>query len=356
MRRLSSFAKEFPQLTFSEANMTQTQAYIYRLTSEGVRVAQPQDDYCAISYRFAFTRDNNSSSLNHEYTSPSELLADSARFTKSLRQYIKQTYQIFCDSVVKEDYYVGPVLFENGACRTIYNLASGRRHSFCAWHPFLQSDREIYSKLNRKILDEKLTIRQDPTLTTWQGKPLIGAYTADANGQAPQAVTLVDKGIFHAQLCGGTPALGTSTPTGNLRFNNPNRWNSPLGAATAPGVIRIESSKTVPLKKMRRMLLRAAQREGYDHAFILRSNTFYRVDVKDGKETLLRRPTINTTLNMLRHIGALSTEQQYMTLQEDGGARFSVVGPKAMLLNDVEVPTTTPQQPAQLVLTFPLQR
>jgi len=356
VRRLSSLAKEFPQLTCSEASMTQNQVYIYRLTSEGVRVAQLQDDNSTIDYRFSFTRDNTLSSLNHEYASPSELLADSARFTKALRKYLTQRYQIFCDSIGEEDYYVGPVLFEHGASRNIYDLTSSGRHNFRAWHPYLNSDRAIYSKLNRKIVDDKITIRQDPTLTTWDGHALVGAYTVDANGQAPQAVTLVDHGIFRGQLCGSTPALGTSKPTGNLRFKNPNYWNGGMAVATAPGVIRVESSKTMPLKKMRKQLLRDAQREGYDHAYIVRKDALFRVNVKDGTETLLRKPTISVTLNMLRHISALSTEEHAFTSSEDGGARFSIVGPKAMLLNDVEVPTTTQQQPSKLTLTFPLQR
>ena len=356
LRRLSGVAKEFPALILSEANMNQFQAYIYRLTSEGVRVAQLQDDVCSIDYRFAFVRGTATLSHRHDYTSPSELLADSARFTKALREYVTQRYQIFRDSIGEEDYYVGPVLFEHGASRSIYDLTSGGRHNFRAWHPYLQSDRVIYSKLNRKIVDNKITIRQDPSLTTWSGHELIGAYTVDANGQAPQAVTLVDRGIFSAQLCGSTPALGTSKPTGNLRFHKPNVWNGALAAGTAPGVIRVEASKTMPLKKMRKQLLRDAQREGYDHAYIVRKDALFRVNVKDGTETLLRKPNISMTLNMLRHISALSTEEQALTTSEDGGARFSVVGPRAMLLNDVEVPTTTPEPPAKIPLTFPLHR
>ena len=357
LRRLSGIAKEFPALILSNADMSQDQAYIYRLTSEGVRVAQLQDDHTSLGFRFAFARGTSPHTHIHEYASPSELLADSARFTKAAREYVALQYQLFCDSIVQEDYYVGPVLFETSACRTIYNLAHGDRHNFRAWHPYLQSDRAIYSKLNRKIVDDKITIRQDPTLTTWNGHALVGAYTADANGQAPQAVTLVDRGIFCAQLCGSTPALGTSKPTGNLRFNNPYSWNGALAASTAPGVIRVESSKTIPLKKMRKQLLRDAQREGYDHAYILRKDALYRVNVKDGTETPLRKPNINTSLNMIRHISALSTEQTDVVEREDGGgARFSIVGPKAMILGDVEVPMTTPQQPAKVPLTFPLKR
>ena len=359
VRRLSLVAREFPELTHSAAQAHIMQADIYRLTSEGVRVAQPQDNLCEIYFSFHLFHNtngyNSTDGHNKTYTCAAEALADSAEFTRTLRKYIRQRLDLL-QAKIEEDYYVGPVLFEGNAGWTIYTEASSGRHNFRAWHPYTQSDREIYVKMNRKIIDDKISMRQDPTLSTWEGKPLVGFYTADANGQKPQALTLIERGIFRDQFCGVTPSLGTSTPTGNLRFNFPNNRNGAMGAATAPGILRIESSKTVPLKKMRKQLLREAQREGYDHAYIDREDAFYRVSVKDGSETLMRRPNIQVTLNNLRHINALSTEQEAVVGSEDGGARFSIIAPKAMLLGDIVVPTPSPEQIAKPTLTFPLHR
>ncbi len=361
VRRLSLIARDFPELTYSDASCQVRQTDIYRLTSEGVRVAQPQDNTCEIVFNFHLyhnTRGTNQNAYqNHVYTCAAEALADSARFTRSVRKYIRQRLDLL-QAETAEDYYVGPVLFESRAGRTIYENTSGNRHNFRAWHPYVQSDRAIFAKMNRKIIDDKISMRQDPSLSTWEGKPLVGFYTADANGQKPQAVTLIDRGIFRGQLCGVTPSLSTNTPTGNLRFNNPTSWGASLGAETAPGVLRIESSKTVPLKKMRKQLLRDAQREGYDHAYIVRSgiSALVRVNVKDGSETILKMPSINVTLSNLRHISALSTEQQATIFTEDNGPRFSIVAPQAMILNDIEIPAPTPEPIAKPTLTFPLHR
>lgn len=360
VRRLSLVAREFPELTHSEARCNINQADIYRITSEGIRVAQPQENSCNIAFtfhRYHSTNGNNASStFNENYTSAAEALADSINFTKKLRESIRRQLSLL-QAKIDEDYYVGPVLFEGDATMRIYDNASGGRHNFRAWHPYAQSDREIYVKVNRKIVDDKISMRQDPTLSSWDGKPLAGFYTADANGQKPQPVTLIERGIFRGQLCGVTPSLSTATPTGNLRFNEATNWNVSMGAATAPGVLRIESSKTVPLKKMRKQLLREAQREGYDHAYIVKSsNGTYRVNIKDGSETLVKKSPVQVNLNNLRHITALSTEQEAVTNIENGGAPFSLVGPKAMLLSDIEVPTATPEQIAKPTLTFPLHR
>ena len=323
-------------------------------------MAQPQDDVCTLNFNFFLYRNpnghSNTGSFSHEYTNAAEMLADSARFIKALREYIPARLRIANDTAATDDYYVGPLLYESRATNQIYNLASSSRHIFRAWRPYTDSDRDIFAKFNHKVIDEKLTIRQDPTISTWNGKPLLGYYTADANGQAPQPVTLVERGIFRGQLCGATPSLITTTPTGNLRFNNPNTWNGQLGASTAPGVLRIESRKAKPLKKLRKQLLREAAREGYDHAYIFRNGLLYRVNIKTKKLTPLPTPSINLTLHNLRHITALSTEQESRILKEDGGARFTVLGPRAMLLSDIEIPAATPPQKASPTLTFPLNR
>lgn len=359
-QRLSLIANEFPELTDSRAEITLRQADIYRLTSEGVRVAQPQDDVVTIVFDFHLYRKANVGDVNSEhekkYSTASEALADSAQFIRQLRQYVGNRLSTLRDSIA-EDYYVGPVLLENGASRRIYNLTGSGNYIFRARHPFTESDRSIFVRRDRKIVDEKISIRQDPTLRQWEGKPLVGYYTADANGQAPQAVTLVEHGIFRGQLCGATPALGTPAPTGNLRFNNPFDWHGPMGVSTAPGVLRVESSKTVPLSKMRKMLLRSAKREGYDHAYLWRDEFMYRINVEDGSETLIGPKDIRLgSVYIIRHIGALSSEQEAVTTSEWGGARFSIVGPKAMLLNDIEITADEPVKRAKPVLTFPLKR
>ena len=355
VQRLSLIGKEFPSVTYSEVEMNSLQTDIWRLTSEGVRVAQPQDDICNL--RFTFRNANsyiNNGDFNRNYSNIAELLADSTSYIQSLRESIGNKLAVLTDTETKDDYYVGPLLIESEAGNVIYGIASGRRHIFRAWHPYTNSDRETFSKRDRKILDEKLTIRQDPNLSTWKGKPLVGYFAKDANGQAPQPVTLVDHGIFRAQICGQTPALGTLSPTGNLRFNNPRQFHSAMGLSTTPGVLHITSSKTLPLKKMRSQLLSDAQREGYDHAYIIRNGgEFFRVSVKDGSETPVRRPNMNISILDLRRIKALSTEQEACVHNEESGPLFSILAPKAMLLNDIEVPSATPNQLVKTVLSFP---
>ncbi|MCR5434421.1 MAG: hypothetical protein K6F20_08530 [Bacteroidaceae bacterium] len=358
IRRLSTIAGDFPQLTDCEATARLQQADMYRLTSEGVRVAQPQGDEVTVGFSFLLYRNesgtNTYSTYDKTYTSAQQALADSANFTRAAREYIGNRLAALNDSV-SEDYYVGPLMIEGNAARYIYNNVNAR-NLFYSEKPILRSDRVIYLRQNRKVADEKITIVQDPGLKEWEGRPLEGYYTADANGLKPQAVTLVERGIFRHQLCGTSPSLTSRSTTGNTRFGNPFVWNSPMGICTAPGVIRIESSRTMSLNKMRKLLLKEAKKEGYDHAYLKRGEFLYRVAVKDGKETLVGLREISISSEYFRHVTALSTEREAVRGREAGRAAFSIVGPKAIILSDREVPVATPEKRNQPVLTFPLNR
>ncbi len=357
--RISLIAQEFPELTYSFARVQGFQGDVWRLTSEGVRVAQPVGDNFELFFTFFIYRNAGGGNINSThskaYSTTAEMLADSTQFISELRSYIRQRLDLM-NRTAEEDYYVGPVLVEGDASKMIYTSANGyiSSNGFIATHDPMRSNRTVLSKMNHKIYDDKISIAQDPTLSTWNDKRLIGYYTADANGQAPQAVTLVDKGMFRGQLCGRVPSLCTSQPTGNLRFVNPNVGGG-LRLNDIPGVIRVKSSKTAPLKKMRRKLLQAAKHEGYDHAYIVRPMGYYRVDIKDGTETLINMNTLHPSSYQFRHITALSSEQEAVT-EYVNGTPFSIVGPKAMLLTDCEVPAPTTDQKAKLTLTFPKNR
>ena len=136
------------------------------------------------------------------------MLADSTAYIEGLRHHISISLQKeelpaneeFSISLQKEElpaneeYYIGPLLIEKGACQRIFQnslvkLMSTERN-------FLGSNRNNYAKLSRKVVDEKISLWQDPTISQWEGKKLFGHYKADANGQAPQAIKLIENGIF----------------------------------------------------------------------------------------------------------------------------------------------------------------
>ena len=357
VKRLSRIAYEYPKLTRSSASIEAKQCDQYRTTSEGIRVCQPQD---FISLSFGYLLHYNAggyeygTSFSRRYKCVEDMLADSTAYIEGLRHHISVSLQKE-ELPANEEYYIGPLLIEKDASSKIFQ--NGLEKLMSTERNFLGSNRNNFAKLSRKVVDEKISLWQDPTISQWEGKKLFGHYKADANGQAPQAIKLIENGIFKAQLCGRSPSLGTSSATGNYRFCNHGVWNSPMGMSTTPSVLRMQSNKTMSLAKMKKLLLRKAQREGYDHAYIWRSyNELIRIGVKDEKEELVRNESIKIPEYLLRHIVALSTEQEASQNSLIGSDMFSIIGPKAMLLNDVEMPITSVPTKKEPVLTFPLKR
>ena len=361
VKRLSRIAYEYPKLTQSSVAIEAKQCDQYRTTSEGIRVCQPQD-FIELSFHFLLYFNaggyENGVNFSRKYKCAEDLLADSTAYIEGLRHRITVSLQKE-ELPANEEYYIGPLLIEKDASVKIFNNSLVRLIS--TERDFLRSNRDNYAKLSRKVVDEKISLWQDPTISEWEGKKLFGYYKADANGQAPQAIKLIENGIFKAQLCGRSPSLGTPAATGNYRFCNHGVWNSPMGMSTTPSVLRMQSNKTMPLAKMKKMLLRKAQQEGFDHAYILRSyNELIRIGVKDGKEELVRNEDIKIPDYLLRHIVALSTEQEAspisLSASRSGSEMFSIIGPKAMLLNDVEMPIISVPTKREPVLTFPRAR
>ncbi|MBQ1668629.1 MAG: hypothetical protein II063_11705, partial [Prevotella sp.] len=85
-------------------------------------------------------------------------------------------------------------------------------------------------------------------------------------------------------------------------------------------------------------------------------NELIRIGVKDEKEELVRNENIKIPDYLLRHIVALSTEEEATQNSLIASDLFSIIGPKAMLLNDVEMPITSVPTKREPVLTFPLTR
>lgn len=357
VKRLSRIAYEYPKLTRSSASIDARQCDQYRTTSEGIRVCQPQD-FINLSFHYLLHFNAGGyeygTAFERKYKCVEDMLADSTSYIEGLRHHISVSLQKE-ELPANEEYYIGPLLIEKGACERIFQTSLVKLIS--TERNFLGSNRNNYAKLSRKVVDEKISLWQDPTISQWEGKKLFGHYKADANGQAPQAIKLIENGIFKAQLCGRSPSLGTSSATGNYRFYNYSVWNSPMGIGTTPSVLRLQSNKTMSLAKMKKLLLRKAQREGYDHAYILRSfNELIRIGVKDEKEELVRNENIKIPDYLLRHIVALSTEEEATQNSLIGSDLFSIIGPKAMLLNDVEMPISSVPTKKEPVLTFPLAR
>ena len=140
-----------------------------------------------------------------------------------------------------------------------------------------------------------------------------------------------------ASLSGRFSAAGSPESTGNSVFV---RIGGEIRIMTGLYAIRVQSDKTVPLRKLYRKLLKSAKDAGLDHAYIVRSSRtapdeLLRVDVSTGKEKLvvgnIVKPDSRRAVMKIKD----ASEEEIVHPGYGGGGIF--ISPKAVLLEDVEL-------------------
>lgn len=171
-----------------------------------------------------------------------------------------------------EEYYAGPILFENSACVSIFMDNLLRSGQLLAWRkPEGQSDRlTLDGRIERKILDSRLSVKNYSTLRSYNEIPLLGYYEVDAEGIRPaEELLLIENGIFKRQLNGRIPTLKAPLSTGSSRFS---LSANQVYFATAPGTIHIIGEGGLKMEKMKKALIKAAVEENLKYTYIVRKS------------------------------------------------------------------------------------
>jgi TldD protein len=188
------------------------------------------------------------------------------------------------------DEYRGPVLFSNDAGATVagYLLAQNllaRRPNPGKSGRVVGAYGESY---HSRILPDTISVFDDPTLATYAGQPLVGAYPYDDEGVKARKVTLVDKGVLQNYLTSRRPVRDFLTSNGHGRN---------LSSAMNPSVgnFILTSSKAEPAAGLKQRLIALAKERGLDYAYyavtmagLESPRLLYRIYVKDGREELVR--------------------------------------------------------------------
>lgn len=114
------------------------------------------------------------------------------------------------------DDFAGPVLFEGQAsavvcARVLSDAFASRREPLMEdeaggrWMLGRDEQGSLRRKLGRRVMAANFTVVDDPTLSAYEGQPLVGARAADVEGVKSERVALVQNGILKALLTTRTP-------------------------------------------------------------------------------------------------------------------------------------------------------
>lgn len=365
LRALSAIFASYPELYNSSVQLSGTDMEVYLTTSEGSVVKQPVRIVTLHAEATTRTEDGMqikdalgiTARVPEELPSLTELKSRIEKFAEQLTA-LKKAETI-------DPYYCGPVLFEGSAAASILRENLLSQEGLFAYRtpqdPRTASQYKVNSiapRMGLKIIDNRLTVKNYSTLGKYNNTPLHGAYEIDAEGVVPpQEVTLVENGILKNLLNGRVPTLNCENTTGSSRYIVSARE---IAYKTAPGTIHVSAKNAVKPETLKKNLLKIAKSEGLPHAYIVRkiagnATRIYKVNVKDGSETLVRTGEIMPiTLSHLRRLSAISNKENVANYLLDGEVMSSIIYPSALLLEDIEIKKAEVKKESEPALRFPL--
>ena len=362
VKELSVIFKNYKEIYNTRVVVSGIDMELYRQTTDGVSVKQPS--------RFVnlFAQGTVTTPEGEKITDTYSVLVKTPEDLPSIEE-LKKNVTKFAENLVKlkdapkvEEYYSGPVLFEDGAASSIFTRNLLNKQGLFAYRKpnsdRVQQVKTLDDRMGKKIIDSRLTVKNYSTLDKYNGVSLIGAYEIDAEGVVPEReMTLVEHGILRGMLNGCVPTSKAPHSTGSSRF-----VYSGIAYVTAPGTIHIQVDKGIKPEKMKKALIKAAKEEGLDYAYIVRrisgiGSLLYRVNVKDGSETLTRTADISAiTLPKIKRVLEISNKENVSNYILNNDVLSSLIYPSAILIEDVEIGKLPVKAEKAPVLTYPLQR
>jgi TldD protein len=190
--------------------------------------------------------------------------------------------------LVEEEYH-GPVLLSaDASADTMRSLLAS---SVTATRPKLGTEARtngaFASSFHARVLPDFLNVADDPAITTYDGKGLVGAYTIDDEGVPAQAVNLITDGKLENYLIGREPVRDFSQSNGHSRAGV---VGSPRPAI---GVLKITAKDGLSDQDLNKKLLEAVRDRDLKNVYFVETlgadvpRLLYRISA-DGKRELVR--------------------------------------------------------------------
>lgn len=171
--------------------------------------------------------------------------------------------------------YTGPVLFEGIAAPQLTAQLIGRQ----LWiprkpvsvpnRPLNWPRLELEGRIGTRIVSETLTVRDDPTATTFQGKPLLGTSVVDLEAMKPEPLTVIRDGRLETMFRTRTPSVPGEVSNGRARLYG--LFGAARGAASN---LFVEARESVPEADLRKKLLEMVKAANKPYGIIVRKLDF----------------------------------------------------------------------------------
>jgi TldD protein len=218
IRKLSTVFREFPAIQESSVDLQVTAGSRYLVTSEGTRLRLPGG--LAILSVQASTQASDGAPVRDSalyIAKRLEDLPDEAELAAAVRRVSEKLTALASAPTIES--YTGPVLFTGQASAMLFAQIllpqlSDRRPSVVT-EQTRRSD--LGDKIGRPVLPAFLSVVDDPTQASFNGKTLAGTYAYDDEGVKARPVTLVENGVLKALLMSRRPSKEIQKSNGHGR-------------------------------------------------------------------------------------------------------------------------------------------
>ena len=241
---------------------------------------------------------------------------------------------------VADEEFRGPVLFSNHAASAVFSDLVGE--NIRGLKPNLgqpaRTRGAFASSYKSRVLPDFLSVVDDPTLASFEGKPLLGHYAVDDEGVKAVPVSAVENGKLVNYLMGRQPIRDFSSSNGHGRGRIPARPPEP-----SLGNLIVTASETVPRAELKKKLIELCQQREQPYGYYVETlsglrdpRLLYRVWAKDGHEELVRGAVFaDLDVRSLRNDLIAAGDDMYVTNRAEN-IPHSIVNP-SILFDELEV-------------------
>ena len=308
------------------------------VTSEGTIVRKPMTEY---EEAFAAgTQAADGMRLDRSFassgTSPSDIDSEQTFNQQAVGQIV--SLGELRNAPLVQDEYHGPLLMSSDAgADTMRALLAG---SVIATRPKLGTEARtngpFASSYQTRVMPEFFSVVDDPTLKTFDGKGLLGAYDVDDEGVPAHPVALVDQGRLVNYLLGREPVKDFPASNGHGR----------AGLATGPrpaiAVLKVTAAQGFTDAELNQKLLDMAKQSGLPSVYYVQTlagarnpRLLYRV-TPDGKRQLVRGAVLDDVDTRALRSSIVAAGKDEWVANYFGELPQTVIAP-ALLFDDVTV-------------------
>ncbi len=219
-----------------------------------------------------------------ELPSEESLLADAAKLLATLKA-LRQ-------APIADEEYRGPVLFSADAASSVFADLVG--DNILGVKPDLgqpaRTKGAFAASYKSRVLPDFLSVVDDPTLASMNGKNLMGKYEVDDEGVKAMPVSVIENGKLANYLLGRAPIRDFPASNGHGRARVP---QGPPGSSLGNLIVR--SSETSSPAELKKKLIEICQQRELPYGYYVETmgpqrapRLLYKVWTKDGHEELVR--------------------------------------------------------------------